>query len=130
MTPRSTPGSTLVLAGLLTAVLAAACIPIPIPVSSGAASATGSRHVVRLTLPPLEAARCFARNAEEHSGALVAEARAQRDGAETIVRVKNGVAYATAEFRPSGKGSTGEVELMVRSSGRQSDLLDALFKGC
>jgi len=85
---------------------------------------------VRLTLPPLEAARCFARNAEEHSGALVAEARAQRDGAETIVRVKNGVTYATAEFRPSGKGSTGEVELMVRTSGRQSDLLDALFKGC
>jgi hypothetical protein len=130
MTLRSTPASTqTVLAGLLAAVLAAACIPIPIP--SGGARETGSRHVVRLQLPPLKAARCFARNAEEHSSALAAEVRAERDGgAETIVRVKNGVTYATGQFRPSGNGSRAEIELMVRTSGRQSDLLDALFQGC
>jgi hypothetical protein len=118
-------------AGSLAAVVLAACIPIPIPMPSGAASGTGSHHVVRLKLPPLEAARCFARNAEEHSSALAAEAHADRaGGAETIVRVKNGVTYATGQFRPSGNGSTGEIELMARTSGRQSDLLDALFQGC
>jgi hypothetical protein len=117
------------LTGLLAAVLLSACIPIP--VSSGAASGTGSRHVVRLKLPPLDAARCFARNAEDHSSALASEARAAGDGgAETIVRVKNGVTYATAQFRRAGNGSTGEVQLMVTTSGRQSDLLDALFQGC
>jgi hypothetical protein len=78
----------------------------------------------------LQAARCFARNAEEHSSALAAEVRAGRDGAETVVRVKNGVTYATGQFRPSGNGSRGEIELMARTSGRQSDLLDALFQGC
>ena len=119
------------LTGLLAAVLLSACIPIPIPVSSGAASGTGSRHVVRLELPPLEAARCFARNAEDHSSALASEARAASDGgAETIVRVKNGVTYATAQFRRAGNGSAGNVQLMVTTLGRQSDLLDALFQGC
>ncbi len=87
--------------------------------------------MVRLQLPPAEAARCFARNAEEHSSALVAEVRSDRDGgAETIVRVKNGVTYATGQFRPAGNGSRGEIELMVKTSGRQSDLLDALFQDC
>jgi hypothetical protein len=82
-------------------------------------------------LPPAKAARCFAHNAEEHSSALVAEVRADRDGeAQTIVRVKNGVTYATGQFRASGNGSRGEVELMARTSGRQSDLLDALLQGC
>ena len=119
------------LAGVLAAVLLSSCIPIPIPVSSGAASGTGSRHSVRLKLPPLEAARCFARNAEEHSSALAAEARAASDGgAETIVRVKNGVTYATAQFRRAGNGSTGEIQLMATTLGRQSDLLDALFQDC
>jgi hypothetical protein len=119
------------LPGILALVLLGACIPIPIPFPiSGSASGTSSSHVVRLKLPPLEAARCFARNAEEHSSALAAEARADRDGAETIVRVKNGVTYATGQFRPSGNGSRGEIELMVRTSGSQSDLLDALLQGC
>jgi hypothetical protein len=117
--------------GLLAGAVVAACIPIPIPVPSGTTSGTSSRHVVRLQSPPDKAARCFARNAEEHSSALVAEVRADRaGGAETIVRVKNGVTYATGQFRPAGNGSTGEIELMVRTSGRQSDLLDALFEGC
>jgi hypothetical protein len=115
--------------GLLAAALLPACIPIPIP--SGAMSGTGSTHVVRLHLPPAKAAQCFARNAEEHSSALVAEVRTERDGrAETIVRVKNGVTYATGRFQPQGDGSRGDIELMVRTSGRQSDLIDALFQGC
>jgi hypothetical protein len=115
--------------GLFAAVLLPACIPIPIP--SGAMSGGGSTHVVRLNLPPAKAAQCFARNAEEHSSALVAEVRAERDGrAETIVRVKNGVTYATGRFQPAGNGSRGDIELMVQTSGRQSDLLDALFQGC
>jgi hypothetical protein len=117
-------------AGLL-ALLAAACIPIPIPFPFGDSAEAGWRHVVRLELPPLKAARCFARNAEDHSSALAAEVRPDRDGgAETIVRVKNGVTYATGQFRPAGNGSRGEIELMVKTTGRQSDLLDALLQGC
>ena len=41
---------------------------------------------VRVKLPPGEAASCFARNAEEHSGALIAEVRPGRDRAEVVVR--------------------------------------------
>jgi hypothetical protein len=112
--------------GLLAAALLTACAPFPARDSAG----TGSRHEVRLKLPPAKAARCFARNAEEHSSALMSEVRADGDSAQTIVRVKNGVTYATAEFRRAGNGSTGDVQLMVTTTGRQSDLVDALFEGC
>jgi hypothetical protein len=114
------------LGGLLAAALLTACAPFPAREGAG----TGSRHEVRLKLPPAKAARCFARNAEEHSSALMTEVRAEGDSAQTIVRVKNGVTYATAQFRRAGNGSTAEVQLMVTTTGRQSDLLDALFEGC
>ena len=91
----------------------------------------GSVHSHRFKQPPREAAQCFARNAEEHSSALKAEVNAARDGvAQTIVRVKNGVTYATADFRRSGAGSAGTITLMVITSGRRGDLLDALVEGC
>jgi hypothetical protein len=87
--------------------------------------------VLRFQLPPEKAARCFARNAEDHSSALASEVNVNRDGtAETIVRVKNGVTYATAQFRRAGNGSTGELHLMVTTTGRRADLVDALVKGC
>jgi len=50
--------------------------------------------------------------------------------AEVIVRVKNGVTYATADFRRSGAGSAGTIVLMVITSGRRSDLFDSLTKDC
>ena len=91
----------------------------------------GSRHTHRFQLPPEKAARCFARNAEEHSSALMSEVRIEREGrAEVAVRVKNGVLYATADIRRAGQASTGTIVLMVRTSGRRSDLLDALVEGC
>ena len=90
----------------------------------------GSSHSHRFQKPPQEAARCFARNAEEHSSALVAEVNARDNSAEVIVRVKNGVTYATADFRRAGAGSSGSVTLMVRSSGRNDDLFGALVEGC
>jgi len=87
--------------------------------------------VRRFQLPPEQAARCFGRNAEDHSSALASEVAVQRDGgAETIVRVKNGVTYATAQFRRAGSGSTGEIQLNVTTTGRRGDLVDALVKGC
>lgn len=93
--------------------------------------AYGSRHTHRFQQPAEKAARCFGRNAEEHSSALVSEVRLDRDGgAEVIVRVKNGVTYATADIRRASTGSTGTIVLNVRSSGRGNDLLDALVKGC
>lgn len=105
----------------------AACAQAP----SGGASAGGSRYTHRFQLPPEKAARCFAKNAEEHSSALASEVRAERDGtAQTIVRVKNGVLYATAQFRPSGSGATGEIQLNVVTSGRRSDLIEALVERC
>ena len=90
----------------------------------------GSRHTQRVKLPPDLAAKCFARNAEEHSGALLAEVTSGRDHASVTVRVKNGVVYAAGEFRRAGGGSTAVLELNVTTSGRRSDLVDALLAGC
>lgn len=113
---------------LVAAAVVSACAPFQ---SREAPSGGGSRETVRLQLPPEQAARCFGRNAEDHSSALVSEVSARRDGtAETIVRVKNGVTYATAEFRRAGNGSTGEIRLNVTTTGRRGDLVDALVKGC
>lgn len=93
--------------------------------------AVGSRHAHRFQQPPEKAARCFARNAEEHSIALMSEVRVERDGsAEVIVRVKNGVTYATADIKPAGRASTGTIVLMVRTSGRHNNPLNALVEGC
>src|SRR5688500_1844043 len=82
----------------------------------------GSTHTHRSQLPPDKAARCFAHNAEEHSSALVSEVNSTSEGANVIVRVKNGVTYATATYRRAGSGSVGAIQLMVVSSGRRSDL--------
>lgn len=82
--------------------------------------------------PPQRAALCFARNAEEHSSALVSEIRPPdaRGHVEVIVRVKNGVTYATAELRPVGTGSNGTIKLAVYSSGGNRDLVRSLVEGC
>jgi len=116
------------LAGPLLAVaIVAACAPF----TSREASSGEAREVRRFQLPPEQAARCFGRNAEDHSSALASEVAVQRDGgAETIVRVKNGVTYATAQCRRAGSGSTGEIQLNVTTTGRRGDLVDALVKGC
>jgi hypothetical protein len=92
--------------------------------------ATGSRESVRLQQPPDKAAACFARNAEEHSSALVAEIHPRGDSFEVIVRVKNGVLYGTGDFRRAGNGSSASIVLMVTTTGRRSDLMDALLEGC
>ena len=86
----------------------------------------------RFIRPPQQAASCFARNAEEHSSALVSEVRQPdaRGHIEVIVRVKNGVTYATAEFRPMGAGSNGTITLAVFSSGGNRDLVRSLVEGC
>jgi hypothetical protein len=113
-------------AGLLFVSIIAGCAQ---PARQG--GAYGSTHTHRSALPPEQAARCFARNAEEHSSALVAEVSTGSDGrADVTVRVKNGVTYATAEFRRSGAGSTGAIALMVVSSGGRSDLIQSLTEGC
>lgn len=91
----------------------------------------GSSHTHRFQQPAERAARCVASNAEAHSGALVSEVRVDRDaGAHVIVRVKNGVTYATADIRRAGTASSGTITLNVRSSGRGADLLSVLVKGC
>ena len=94
------------------------------------APALGSSHSVRFQQPPHEAARCFARNAEEHSSALTSEVQTGRDGAHVIVRVKNGVTYATADFQRVSGGSRGTVTLNVKTTGGASDLLARLVEGC
>lgn len=94
------------------------------------ASATTVRH--RFIHPPQPAASCFARNAEEHSSALVSEVR-QPDGrghVEVIVRVKNGVTYAIVELRQMGTGSDGTITLAVFSWGGMRDLVRSLVEGC
>lgn len=88
--------------------------------------AYGSTHTHRSHLPPEKAASCFGRNAEEHSSALVSAV----SGGDVTVRVKNGVTYATAAYRRAGAGSMGSITLNVTTSGRRSDLFDALVEGC
>ena len=94
------------------------------------APATTVSH--RFIHSPQQAAACFARNAEEHSSALVSEVRQPdaRGHVEVIVRVKNGVTYATADFRPSSTGSNGTIKLAVYSSGGNRDLIRSLVEGC
>ena len=108
---------------LAVSLLLAAC-------ASGARNAGPSSQTVRAKLPPGQAAACFARNAEEHSGALIAEVSPGGDRADVVVRVRNGVVYATADFRRASTGSTARLTLNVTTSGRRGDLVDALLEGC
>jgi len=105
-----------------------ACLSIAIAAAACAAQREpyGSAHTYRSQLAPEAAARCFARNAEEHSSALKSEIT----GADVVVRVKNGVVYATAAYRRSGAGSVGTIDVRAASSGRRNDLYDSLVEGC
>jgi hypothetical protein len=90
----------------------------------------GTEQTMHVALPPERAAACFARNAEEHSSALVAEVNPGRDRSQVVVRVKNGVLYAIGDFDRAGSGSTAKLTLNVTTSGSRSDLVDALLEGC
>jgi hypothetical protein len=117
-------------------VLQAACIALTMVMTAGCAMlappgpAFGSQHHVVFAHPPAQAARCFARNAEAHSSALVSEVQPRGMGMDVIVRVKNGVTYATATIDPRGAGASGRITLMVVSSAGQAELLRVLTQGC
>ena len=89
-----------------------------------------STHSYRSQQSPEQAARCFGRNAEEHSSALVSEVTMHENRASVVVSVRNGVTYATADFRRSGSGSLGAINLNVVTSGSQRDLVASLTEGC
>jgi hypothetical protein len=89
-----------------------------------------STHGYRSQQSPENAARCFARNAEEHSSALMSEVTTQENRASVVVNVRNGITYATADFRRSGAGSVGTINLNVLTSGSQRDLVASLTEGC
>ena len=114
-----------VLAGVALATLLAGC-----PFVQDSGSATTVKHT--FTLPPPQAAACFARNAERHSSALVAQVEAaDARGVVTVeVNVKNGVPYASAELRPAGRGSVGILTLMVIAKGGMGQLVEMLTQGC
>ena len=82
--------------------------------------------------PPQRAGACFARNAEAHSSALVAEVSPPdgRGHVTVIVRVRNGVTYATAELRPAAQGASGTIDLMAISLRGRRELLRSLVEGC
>ena len=113
-------------ARLLSLVLLAACAACTSPSPNTAVP----RETARVRLPPDQAAACFARNAEEHSSALVAEVRPGGDRAHVEVRVKNGVLYGTADFRRAGTGSTATLELNVTTNRQRGELVDSLLEGC
>ena len=81
---------------------------------------------------PQRAGECFARNAEAHSSALVAEVRPPdaRGNVEVIVLVKNGVTYATVGLRPAGQRADGTITLMVTASRGTRELVRSLVEGC
>jgi hypothetical protein len=99
------------------------------PVREDASPAT-VRHL--FTQSPQRAGACFARNAEAHSSALVAEVPPPdaRGNVEVIVRVRNGVTYATADLRPVGQRTEGTITLMTISSARMAELVRSLVEGC
>src|SRR5690606_20602298 len=82
--------------------------------------------------PPRAAGECFARNAEAHSSALVAEVRPPdaRGHVQVLVQVKNGVPYATADLRPAGERAEGTITLNVISSAGNEQLVRSLVEGC
>lgn len=82
--------------------------------------------------PPRQAAACFARNAERHSSALIAEVgMPNTSGMVTVeVTVRNGVSYASAQLRPDGRGSTGVLTLWVTAKGGMRPLIEQLTAGC
>lgn len=86
----------------------------------------------RFAQPPQAAGACFARNAERRSSALVAEVSPPdaRGRVEVIVRVKNGVEYATLDLRPAGARSEGTITLMVISKRGTEELVSFLVEGC
>jgi len=88
------------------------------------------RH--RFGQSPERAGACFARNAEAHSSALIAEVRPPdaRGHVDVIVRVKNGVIYATAELRPMDQRAEGTITLNVTTPRGTRDLVRALVEGC
>lgn len=114
-----------VVAALAVCAALAAC-----SVTRGASGPQGSRHTYQSSQTPAAAAACFARNAEEHSSALVAEVQSQPDWAQVIVSVRNGAFYASADFRRTGSGARGEIVLNVTTSGRRNDLFSELVQGC
>ncbi len=84
------------------------------------------------SLAPQHAAACFARNAEHHSSALIADVGVPNTrGVVTVdVNVKNGVPYASVELRPAGRGSEGTLTLMVIAKSGIRQLVEALTHGC
>ena len=88
------------------------------------------QHV--FTLPPERAGACFARNAEAHSSALVAEVQPPDalGRVQVVVRVKNGVTYATADIRPAGGAAHATITLMAISLRGSSELVRSLVEGC
>jgi len=93
-------------------------------------SASTVRHVFAQS--PQRAGACLARNAEAHSSALVAEVQPPdpRGHVEVIVRVRNGITYATADLRAAGQGAEGTITLMVVSSRGARELVRSLVEGC
>ena len=91
----------------------------------------GSTHTHRFKLPPQAAAECFARNAEAHSSALVSQVTPTAEGgARVLVQVKNGITYATGDFRRAGNASVASIALMVVGSVGRDDLVGSLTQGC
>jgi len=86
----------------------------------------------RFTHPPARAGECFARNAERHSSALVAEVSRPDAGGrvQVVVRVRNGVLYATLDLRPMNGRAEGTISLNVTSVKGNDQLVATLVEGC
>jgi len=98
---------------------------------AGLPASTGGRYDHRFALPVERAAQCFAHNAQAHSSALVPEVTPLKNGRmDVVVRVRNGVSYATATLEPSDGGSAGTIRLNVDSSEGNRSLVESLVQGC
>jgi len=93
---------------------------------------SGGTFTRQFSQAPQPAAACFARNAQAHSSALVANVGAPdaRGRIQVTVTVKYVVHYATAELRPAGARAEGTIHLNVVSRNGNRQLVDMLVEGC
>jgi len=91
----------------------------------------GTRTDWTLTLPAKDAARCMARNAEEHAGYVIVQTReADPAGAfEVLVRGPPDTTIAVAVITPAGRGATATV-WRAKLPLLPTDLPGAMAKGC
>jgi hypothetical protein len=88
----------------------------------------GTRHDYALRLPPADAAKCLARNADDHSGYITPTLREAGGTFEVLVKGLDST-LAVAEVRPASSGSSATI-WRAHIPAMPFGLPAAMVKGC